>query len=165
MSWLQVFTPPQLVNRMLDLLPAQLWSDPKATFLDPGCKSGVFPREIAKRLDVGLEQQISDRQQRVNQAHQRLAVLLLQGHALIIDFTGFQFVQNAIKREVKTVGGINRIENCCTAVAHMDLMWLFCYKDSRMLVTHDDNPKRVVKKYRDRLIAGISVGIFLANLQ
>ena len=62
----EVFTSPQLVNRMLDLLPVQLWSDPKATFLDPGCKSGVFLREIAKRLDAGLERRIPDRQQRVN---------------------------------------------------------------------------------------------------
>ena len=50
----EVFTPPQLVNRILDLLPVELWSDKKATFLDPGCKSGVFLREIAKRLDKGL---------------------------------------------------------------------------------------------------------------
>ena len=62
----EVFTPPQLVNRMLDLLPAELWSDADATFLDPGCKSGVFLREIAKRLDAGLEGQIPDRQERVN---------------------------------------------------------------------------------------------------
>ena len=62
----EVFTPPQLVNRMLDLLPPELWSDPKATFLDPGCKSGVFLREIAKRLDAGLEGHIPDRQERVN---------------------------------------------------------------------------------------------------
>jgi site-specific DNA-methyltransferase (adenine-specific) len=62
----EVFTPPQLVNRMLDLLPAELWSDPQATFLDPGCKSGVFLREIARRLDAGLEQQIPDRQKRMN---------------------------------------------------------------------------------------------------
>src|SRR5680860_1762 len=62
----EVFTPPQLVNRMLDLLSAELWSDADATFLDPGCKSGVFLREIAKRLDAGLEGQIPDRQERVN---------------------------------------------------------------------------------------------------
>ncbi len=62
----EVFTPPQLVNRVLDLLPADLWSDKKATFLDPGCKSGVFLREIAKRLDNGLEKQIPDRQKRMN---------------------------------------------------------------------------------------------------
>lgn len=62
----EVFTPPQLVNRMLDLLPEELWRDKKATFLDPGCKSGVFLREIAKRLDKGLEKQIRDRQKRIN---------------------------------------------------------------------------------------------------
>ena len=62
----EVFTPPQLVNRILDLLPAELWSDRKATFLDPGCKSGVFLREIARRLDKGLEKPIPDRQKRLN---------------------------------------------------------------------------------------------------
>lgn len=62
----EVFTPPQLANRMLDLLPPEIWSDRKATFLDPGCKSGVFLREIAKRLDKGLEMQIPDRRKRMN---------------------------------------------------------------------------------------------------
>jgi len=67
----EVFTPPQMVNRILDLLPQDLWSDKKATFLDPGCKSGVFLREIAKRLDTGLEKQIPDRQKRVNHIFER----------------------------------------------------------------------------------------------
>ncbi|HQG81638.1 MAG TPA: Eco57I restriction-modification methylase domain-containing protein [Smithellaceae bacterium] len=62
----EVFTPPQLVNQILDLLPEDLWSNPKSTFLDPACKSGIFLREIAKRLDSGLEEQIPDRQKRIN---------------------------------------------------------------------------------------------------
>jgi len=62
----EVFTPPQLANQMLDLLPTKLWRDKKATFLDPGCKSGVFLREIAKRLDKGLEAQMPNRQKRLN---------------------------------------------------------------------------------------------------
>src|ERR1022692_1128977 len=62
----EVFTPPQLANQILDLLPAELWSNKKATFLDPGCKSGVFLREIAKRLEKGLEKQIPDRKERLN---------------------------------------------------------------------------------------------------
>ena len=62
----EVFTPPQLVNQILDMLPIEIWSDRKTTFLDPGCKSGVFLREIAKRLDKGLEKQIPDRQERLN---------------------------------------------------------------------------------------------------
>ena len=62
----EVFTPPQLVNRILDMLPTDLWSDKKTTFLDPGCKSGVFLREIAKRLDKGLEKQFPNRQKRLD---------------------------------------------------------------------------------------------------
>jgi site-specific DNA-methyltransferase (adenine-specific) len=62
----EVFTPPQLANQILDLLPAGLWSDRNAKFLDPGSKSGVFLREIARRLDNGLEKQIPDRQKRMN---------------------------------------------------------------------------------------------------
>lgn len=62
----EVFTPPELVNQMLDLLPESLWSDKNATFLDPACKSGVFLREIARRLDKGLEESIPDRQKRID---------------------------------------------------------------------------------------------------
>ena len=62
----EVFTPPQLVNSILDLLPKDIWGDKNARFLDPFCKTGVFLREIAKRLDAGLEKQIPDRQNRIN---------------------------------------------------------------------------------------------------
>jgi site-specific DNA-methyltransferase (adenine-specific) len=62
----EIFTPPQVANRVLDMFPGSLWSDRNATFLDPGCKSGVFLREIAKRLDKGLETQIPNRQKRMN---------------------------------------------------------------------------------------------------
>ena len=51
----EVFTPPDVVNKMLDLLPQELVADPKTTFLDPATKTGVFLREIAKRcLDAQL---------------------------------------------------------------------------------------------------------------
>ena len=60
----EVFTPPALANRMLDLLPGELWRNPEATFLDPAVKSGVFLREIARRLMVGLAEAIPDAQAR-----------------------------------------------------------------------------------------------------
>ena len=47
----EVFTPPKLANEMLDLLPNELWNNANVKFLDPVSKSGVFLREIAKRLD------------------------------------------------------------------------------------------------------------------
>jgi site-specific DNA-methyltransferase (adenine-specific) len=66
----EVFTPPQLANQMLDVLPAEIWSDKNARFLDPVCKSGVFLREIAKRLMAGLEKSIPDKQKRINHIFQ-----------------------------------------------------------------------------------------------
>ena len=62
----EVFTPPEVANAMLDMLPQELFSDPNTTFLDPGCKSGVFLREIAKRLIEGLADQIPDLQERLD---------------------------------------------------------------------------------------------------
>lgn len=62
----EVFTPPTVVNKMLDLLPQELFESPTTTFLDPAAKSGVFLREITKRLIVGLEKKIPDLQERVD---------------------------------------------------------------------------------------------------
>ena len=62
----EVFTPPEIANRMLDMLPQELFRNPDTTFLDPACKSGVFLREIAKRLLKGLEPQIPDLQERID---------------------------------------------------------------------------------------------------
>ena len=62
----EVFTPPEVANSMLDMLPQELFRNPDTTFLDPACKTGVFLREIAKRLIVGLEPQFPDLQERID---------------------------------------------------------------------------------------------------
>jgi site-specific DNA-methyltransferase (adenine-specific) len=62
----EVFTPPNLVNEILDMLPQELFQSTETTFLDPVTKSGVFLREIAKRLNDGLKEQIPDQQKRIN---------------------------------------------------------------------------------------------------
>lgn len=62
----EVFTPPKLVEEILDMLPQELFANSGTTFLDPVCKSGVFLREIAKRLMKGLETEIPDQQERIN---------------------------------------------------------------------------------------------------
>ena len=71
----EVFTPPELANRMLDTLTeawaadnsgANLWEDSTVKFLDPCTKSGVFLREIARRLTEGLAKKMPDLEQRVN---------------------------------------------------------------------------------------------------
>ncbi|MDD2811597.1 Eco57I restriction-modification methylase domain-containing protein [Rhodoferax sp.] len=71
----EVFTPPELAGRMLDMLAtawaadhngANLWANSTVRFLDPFTKSGVFLREITSRLTLGLAQQIPDLQTCVN---------------------------------------------------------------------------------------------------
>jgi site-specific DNA-methyltransferase (adenine-specific) len=66
----EVFTPPVLVNQILDLLPSELWHNKEAKFLDPVSKSGVFLREIAQRLIIGLEKEIPNHQDRVDHIFQ-----------------------------------------------------------------------------------------------
>lgn len=61
----EIFTPPDLANKIIDMLPQELFENPDTTFLDPCCKSGVFLREIAKRLIKGLEKQIPDLEKRI----------------------------------------------------------------------------------------------------
>ncbi|MBR6388829.1 MAG: Eco57I restriction-modification methylase domain-containing protein [Opitutales bacterium] len=62
----EVFTPPEVVNAMLDMLPSEIWQNPNLKFLDPACKTGVFLREITKRLIKGLEKKIPDLQKRID---------------------------------------------------------------------------------------------------
>jgi site-specific DNA-methyltransferase (adenine-specific) len=71
----EVFTPPELANRMLDMLAdawaanhggANIWADSAVKFLDPCAKSGVFLREVTSRLAKGLEYEIPDLRRRVN---------------------------------------------------------------------------------------------------
>ena len=72
----EVFTPPEVANAMLDMLPQDLFKDPNTKFLDPACKSGVFLREIAKRLLIGLEPLYPDLQKK-QLIHRQNPILLL----------------------------------------------------------------------------------------
>ena len=62
----EVFTDPKVVNEILDLYPRDIWADKSKTFLDPVSKSGVFLREIAKRLIKGLKDEFDDQQELLN---------------------------------------------------------------------------------------------------
>jgi len=71
----EVFTPPELANEMLDHVErawaeanggASIWADPTVKFLDPFTKSGVFLREVTKRLVEGLAGAIPDLAERVD---------------------------------------------------------------------------------------------------
>ena len=59
----EVFTPPDIANKMLDLLPQELFSNKETKILDPACKSGVFLREAAKRFIAGERDQFGSLQE------------------------------------------------------------------------------------------------------
>ena len=46
----EVFTPPELVNEILDHIPEECWSNPNKTTLDPTCGNGNFLVEVFKRM-------------------------------------------------------------------------------------------------------------------
>lgn len=79
----EVFTPPKVANSVLDLLPPDVWSDPTLRWLDPGCKTGIFPREITKRLMVGLAQAFPDEESRLEHILKKMVFAIA-----ITDLTG-----------------------------------------------------------------------------
>jgi hypothetical protein len=71
----EVFTPPDFANMIVDTLAeawatdnggANIWSDSSVRFLDPCTKSGVFLREITRRLIAGLTDEIPNLEERVD---------------------------------------------------------------------------------------------------
>ena len=57
-------TPPLLARALLDLLPAEVWTNPDYRWLDPATKSGSILREVARRLMDGLAEWEPDRTKR-----------------------------------------------------------------------------------------------------
>jgi 16S rRNA G966 N2-methylase RsmD len=60
----EVFTPPILINELLDHLPTTIWSNPDLRWLDPCAGQGNFLVEILPRLMNGLSTKITDESKR-----------------------------------------------------------------------------------------------------
>ena len=61
----EVFTPPNLINDILNQFPSDVWSDPTKTWFDPAAGHGNFHVIILQRLFDGLSYQILDERDRV----------------------------------------------------------------------------------------------------
>ena len=61
----EVFTPPELINEMLNQLPRDIWEDKDKTWFDPAVGKGNFPIIILKRLFVHLQEHIIDDEERL----------------------------------------------------------------------------------------------------
>ena len=60
----EVFTPPKLINEMLDTLPKEVWKNPELKWLDPCAGIANFPFIIYERLMIGLKDIIVDDEER-----------------------------------------------------------------------------------------------------
>ena len=60
----EVMTPIELVEKMLDTLPYEVWSNPDLKWLDPANGVGIFPAVIVERLMKGLAKVIPDQKER-----------------------------------------------------------------------------------------------------
>lgn len=77
-STTEIFTPTEVVNKVLDILPNDIWKNKDIKFLNPCCKSGGFLKEITKRLMIGLQNEILNEKERLTHIlkHQIFGVAL-----------------------------------------------------------------------------------------
>ena len=94
----EVFTPRKTADMMLNTLPEEVWHNPNYKWLNPATKNGVFEREIAIRLDKGLEAIIPDKE--IRRKH------ILQD--MIFSLGQTKFTSNVARRTVYYCSQANR---------------------------------------------------------
>ena len=129
----EVFTPPDVANAMLDLLPEDIWQRDDVRFLDPCCKTGVFLREITKRLLRGQLPDFDHRMIEIEDKRRKHEPLNSreEGYLTLLQAT----LDHILKEQVY---GIAITE----LTALMTRRTLYCakYADSEFSVVHFDNP-------------------------
>ena len=130
----EVFTPPEVVNQMLDMLPEEIWHDKNATFLDPACKSGVFLREIAKRL---IEAQLPNYEQISYEINEKLrAGGELDGRDIAFQNMLEEIIEHIFKEQIY---GIAITE--LTSLLSRRSVYCSKYPQSEYSVVRFDNPE------------------------
>ncbi len=62
----EVFTDPELINKLLDLFPSNVWTNPHLKWLDPSAGAGFFFMGVLGRLSIGLEKWEPNENKRIN---------------------------------------------------------------------------------------------------
>lgn len=72
----EVFTPSELIEKMLDDLPSRVWCDPHLKWLEPTCGVGNFMAIVYFRLMCGLVDWEKDRMKRSNHIIQNMLYMV-----------------------------------------------------------------------------------------
>lgn len=67
----EVFTPPALINEILDQLPPDIWQDKNKTWFDPAAGKGNFHVQVLIRLFENLKNEIPDEEERLKNIIER----------------------------------------------------------------------------------------------
>ena len=98
----EVFTPPELINEVLNQLPTELWSDKTKTWFDPASGNGNFHIIVLKRLFDGLSSQIPDDKERVKHIVEKQ-----------LYFAEYQRVSTQNTAELFSFGGLCEVNIYC----------------------------------------------------
>lgn len=150
------FTPPVLINEMLDKLDASSFKDPKKTFLDPCCGNGNFLLEILKRkLQSGhmLLQAVYTIygielfQDNVDECKLRIMNFIESNMEVFTDETNERFIDRADRL-------INRV--CDKYKPNLK---------SKFLCIEGTNPKAAVIYCHNTYITGVTEKEFISNIE
>jgi hypothetical protein len=118
----EVFTPPELANAILDTVAeawaasndgATIWADKTVKFLDPVTKTGVFLREITKRLVEGLQNEIPNLKKRVDH------ILTKQVFGIGITHLTGQIARRSVYCSMDAIGPYSVAKSFATSDGHI----------------------------------------------
>jgi site-specific DNA-methyltransferase (adenine-specific) len=72
----EVFTPPELINKLLDLYPKQIWSNPDIKWLEPSAGVGFIMIMIYQRLMNGLKNWETNDKKRSNHIIEKMLYMV-----------------------------------------------------------------------------------------
>ncbi len=89
-------TPLDIVNRMLDLIPPEVFQNDNARFLCPCCKDGIFLREIVTRILKYKYLQLGDDEFKKHQRELLLNILNNQIFGIAISYRGYEVTRRTL---------------------------------------------------------------------
>ena len=82
----EVFTPPVLIDELLDQLPSTVWSNPSLKWLDPASGIGNFFMLVFTRLMTGLDKKIPNKNKRSQHILKNMLLCQSYGEKILSDY-------------------------------------------------------------------------------